>query len=99
MAKLRASVPDTMADGDRRKARPMPAFDYSSLQPCYDPRYQDTSRAQIDVALQIVAKLVMEDPVYIPIFQRLMAERDLAEADRTAIDRAIALVALQNAMP
>ncbi|WP_110815675.1 hypothetical protein [Pseudoroseicyclus aestuarii] len=48
--------------------------------------------ARIERALQVVAALVVENPAYLPIFERLEAELVAAQAKDAAIDRARALL-------
>ena len=45
-----------------------------------------------------VAKLVIVDPVYVPIFERLEAELAALEAKGDAVARARAILARQSAM-
>jgi len=56
-----------------------------------------TQLQRLQAAYKITAKLVILDPVYLPIFQRLGAELLAADTDADAISRARAVAARYSA--
>ncbi|WP_417526197.1 hypothetical protein [Marinovum sp.] len=54
--------------------------------------------AKLQAAQGILAELVIEDPVYIPVFERIEREISLLEHQQSAIERARAVVARHKAM-
>ena len=60
---------------------------------------KDNTLARLHRAREVVAKLVVEDPVYLPIFERLETEIAIEEAKHSADDavsRARAIAAAQT---
>jgi len=56
------------------------------------PHGRRSLEARIENALRVVAALLEHDEAYLPIFQRLEAERDKLDDRRAALDRARALL-------
>lgn len=54
--------------------------------------------AKLQAAQGILAELVIEDPVYIPVFERIEREISLLEHQQSAIERARAVAARHKAM-
>ena len=61
------------------------------------PPFQERQRSRLQAALSKVASLVIEDPVYLPIFERLEDELAALAQQNDALTRARAMV-LQSAM-
>lgn len=61
-------------------------------------RCPKVSEQDLAEALRVAAELLIQDPVYLPIFERLEREKMLADRRNEAVDRARAITAIHSAI-
>ena len=92
MGKLRAVMDG--GSGQLRPSRSMP-----TAGACRNARrWPEVSEQDLSEALRVAAELLIQDPVYLPIFERLEREKMLADRQNEAVDRARAITAIHSAI-